>query len=102
MRCSIVVLALATTASADTPKDPYAAWRAPIVKIVGASYDGAVYTQLADLGETVGPRVTGTPRYTKAVEWTSAQLRAAGAQNVHVESFTMEHGWQRGTTRRSM
>ncbi len=31
--------------------------------------------------------------------WAEAQLKAAGAQNVHRETFTILHGWERGTAR---
>ncbi len=98
-RLILVLIAIATVAFADTAKDPYAAWRDPIARMVGASHDGAVLAQLTDLGDTVGGRVSGTPRYAKAVEWAVAQLKAAGAQNVHLESFTLPRGWQRGTIR---
>jgi hypothetical protein len=97
----LLVVAIAGTATADTPKDPYAGWREPIVKIVGASYDGRVHAQLDELTE-LGSRLSGSRGYGKAVDWAVVQLKAAGVQNVHVENATLEHGWQRGTTRGSI
>src|SRR4051812_30729363 len=98
-----VVLSVVAGAAIATPnKDAYAPIRAPIARIVGASYDGAALAQLTELSDSIGARVTGTKAYTRAVDWAMVQLRAAGAQNVHVEKFTLEHGWQRGPARASV
>ncbi len=98
MRKRALLLILATSTVAAGP-DPYAAWREPIGRIVARSYDGNALAQLAELGDSIGPRLTGSPAYAKAADWAAAQLRAAGAQNVHFEKLTFEHGWQRGTAR---
>lgn len=94
-----MLVALGTAAIAAPSKDPYVALRGPIARIVGGAYDGAALVQLTELTEKVGGRVTGTKAYGQAVIWAQAQLKAAGAQNVHVENFTIPHGWQRGTAR---
>lgn len=95
---SFVVLVLCSSIAAGAPEqDPYATWRAPIGKIVARSLEPGALAQLTELGDTFGSRLTGSPGYTKAAEWAAAQLRAAGAQNVHFEKFKLEHGWQRGT-----
>jgi carboxypeptidase Q len=100
MRCWLVLLA-ASSAAIAAP-DPYTAWRDPIAKVVGKSYDGNALAQLTELGDTFGPRVTGSQAHLKAADWAAAQFRAAGLQNVHFEKFRMEHGWQRGTARAAM
>jgi hypothetical protein len=93
---SFVVLVLCSSIAAGAPEqDPYATWRAPIGKIVARSLEPGALAQLTELGDTFGSRLTGSPGYTKAAEWAAAQLRAAGAQNVHFEKFKLEHGWQR-------
>lgn len=98
MRSRAMLLILATSTAAAAP-DPYATWRDPIGRIVAKSYDGNALAQLTELGDSFGPRLTGTPGYAKAADWSAAQFRAAGLQNVHFEKLTLEHGWQRGTAR---
>jgi carboxypeptidase Q len=44
----------------------------------------------------LGPRLTGTESYQRAADWAAAQLRAAGAERVALEPFTIPDGWQRG------
>ncbi|MEO7096575.1 MAG: hypothetical protein ABI175_25175, partial [Polyangiales bacterium] len=83
MRTAAVLVFLATSVASADP-DPYAGSREPIGRIVARSYDGNALAQLTDLGDSIGPRLSGTPGYTKAVDWGVAQLRAAGAQNVHL------------------
>ncbi len=95
--CALVLILASVTAAADT--DPYASSREPIGRIVARSYDGNALAQLTELGDSIGPRLSGTAAYTKAVDWGVSQLRAAGARNVHVEKLSIEHGWQRGTAR---
>src|SRR5437868_478068 len=43
----------------------------------------------------IGPRLTGTPNYTRAADWAAAQLRAAGVERVALEPFTIPDGWER-------
>ena len=97
MRSLLVLVLCSSTALAAPEKDPYAAWRGSIAKIVARSFEPGALAQLTELGDTFGSRVAGSPGYVKAAEWAAAQLRAAGAQNVHFEKFKLEHGWQRGT-----
>ncbi|MBL0213550.1 MAG: M20/M25/M40 family metallo-hydrolase [Myxococcales bacterium] len=95
----LATLLLGTAAIAAPSKDPYAALRPSVAKIVGGSFDEAPLAQLAELTENIGGRVTGSKAYGQAVTWAMAQLTAAGAQHVHVEKFTLAHGWQRGPAR---
>jgi len=46
---------------------------------------------------TIGPRLTGTAGYRRAVDWAAAQLRTAGVTAVAVEPFTIPDGWERDT-----
>jgi hypothetical protein len=73
--------------------------RERVASMVGAIYEGEGMRQLTELSDTVGARLTGSPAYMKSADWAAAQLRAAGAQSVHLEKFTMAHGWQRGVER---
>ncbi|HET6566933.1 MAG TPA: M20/M25/M40 family metallo-hydrolase [Rhodothermales bacterium] len=45
------------------------------------------------LSDVLGPRLTGTPYYRRAGEWTIKQLEAMGLQNAHKEPVPWERGW---------
>jgi hypothetical protein len=90
-----VILAAATASAAPTP-DPFAASRPGVERIIGQAFEGDLVGLLADLGDHVGARVTGSPGYARAVAWGQAQLRAAGLKDVRTETFAMAHLWQRG------
>src|SRR5262252_92189 len=53
---------------------------------------------LEKLTDTIGGRVPGTPAMEKAVEWGEAAFKAAGADSVHSEKFTMPVSWAEGAT----
>ncbi|MDE2428120.1 MAG: hypothetical protein KGM99_05290, partial [Burkholderiales bacterium] len=42
---------------------------------------------LGVLTDEIGPRLTGSPAFRHAAEWTQSQLSSWGLQNVHAESF---------------
>lgn len=46
-----------------------------------------VEATLATLTDEIGPRLTGSPGFVKASEWTQSKLSEWGLQNVHTESF---------------
>jgi carboxypeptidase Q len=52
---------------------------------------------LTYLADRIGPRLTGTPKQIQASHWTEEQFKAAGLANVHLEPWTIEKGWTRGT-----
>jgi carboxypeptidase Q len=54
---------------------------------------------LRQLTDRVGGRVTGSPEAHEAVTWAVEAFRQAGVNDVHVEKFTMLHGWSEGATR---
>src|SRR5262245_20487690 len=54
---------------------------------------------LRKLTDQVGGRVPGTPAMEKAVAWAEEAMRAAGAESVHSEEFTMPVSWREGATR---
>src|SRR6266481_5554585 len=49
------------------------------------------------LGDTIGPRLTGSPQLKQANDWTAAKFREYGLTNVHLEPWTIAHSWTRGT-----
>lgn len=54
---------------------------------------------LRALADSIGGRVTGSQAAHEAVAWAVGAFRQAGVDNVHVEKFTMPHGWSEGATR---
>jgi hypothetical protein len=46
------------------------------------------------LTTTIGPRLTTSPAYKRAVDWTAGRLRAWGLENVHAEPFAFGRGWE--------
>ena len=56
-------------------------------------------TNLRRLTDEVGGRVPGTPAMQGAVDWGVAAFKAAGADSVHTETFTIPTSWAEGDTR---
>jgi hypothetical protein len=65
-------------------------------QLTSAIYNGPSMATLRDLSDGFGGRLTGSPAYNKAAEWAASQFRSYGIQNVQLEPFTMQSGWQRG------
>jgi hypothetical protein len=57
---------------------------------------------LERLTDQVGGRVPGTPAMQNAVDWGVAAFKAAGADSVHTETFTIPASWSEGETRLSV
>ena len=45
------------------------------------------------LCDVIGARVTGSPSYEKAHEWTRKELETMGLENAHLESWDFAKGW---------
>ena len=56
-------------------------------------------SNLRVLTDQIGGRVPGTPAMERAVEWGVAAFKAAGADSVNVEQFTISNSWAEGSTR---
>jgi len=54
---------------------------------------------LRELTDEIGGRVPGTPAMERAIRWGIEKFQAAGADEVHTEAFTIQHGWGEGATR---
>ena len=59
--------------------------------------EGLLRSQVMDhawwLTEPFGPRITGTPQFRQAADWTVKRLREWGLANVHEEPFPFGKGW---------
>jgi hypothetical protein len=65
-------------------------------RLAGSIYNGPSMATLAELTDTIGGRLTGSPAYIRSTEWAAAKFRSYGIENVRLEPFTIEAGWQRG------
>lgn len=45
------------------------------------------------LTNVIGPRLTGSPAFKQAVDWSAQTLRGYGLANVHLESWPFGRGW---------
>jgi len=52
-----------------------------------------VMETLSRLTDGIGPRLTGSPQYKKAHDWTREQLESWGLQSAHLESWEFGRGW---------
>ncbi len=66
--------------------------------IAAALKPSALETNLRRLSDEIGGRVPGTPAFQRAVGWGVAAFRAAGADGVHTEEFTIPHSWAESAT----
>ena len=58
-------------------------------------WNSNAYDNLRVLCKEVGPRLSGSKNYEKAVAWGSRQLQAAGADTVYLQACMVPH-WERG------
>jgi len=67
--------------------------------IAEAQKKSALEANLQQLTDQIGGRVPGTAAMQKAVDWGAASFKAAGADSVHTESFSIQASWTEGATR---
>jgi carboxypeptidase Q len=70
--------------------------------IAEAQKPSALESNLQQLTDHIGGRVPGTPAMQKAVDWGVTSFKAAGADSVHTESFSIQASWAEGATRMSV
>lgn len=90
-----VTLAMAGPARAQTTD--IASQYGPVAHriIAAALRDSTAWNRLAQLTETFGPRLSGSPNLEEAIDWVLAQMKRDGLQNVHGEPVMVPH-WVRG------
>jgi hypothetical protein len=71
-------------------------------KLAASIYGGPSMATLRELSDGIGGRLTGSPAYVQATEWAAAKFRSYGIENVRLEPFTLDAGWQRGTATGAM
>src|SRR5882724_1302939 len=67
--------------------------------IAEAQKPSALETNLQQLTDEIGGRVPGTPAMQKAVAWGVTAFKAAGADSVHTEDFSIQASWAEGATK---
>jgi hypothetical protein len=55
---------------------------------------GKAYEYDQHLADEIGPRLTGSAAYARAVQWSVEQFRVLGLSNVHTEKFPMRAAWE--------
>jgi carboxypeptidase Q len=63
-----------------------------------ALQSSSLESNLQQLTDEIGGRVPGTPAMQRAIEWGVLKFRAAGAESVHTEGFTIPNSWAEGDT----
>ena len=71
-------------------------------RLAASVYGGPSMSTLGELADGIGGRLTGSPAYVKSTEWAAAKFRSYGIENVRLEPFTIDSGWQRGTASGAM
>ena len=88
--CLFLPLLLISMALAQNPVDQV---------IAEALKPSPLEANLQRLTDHVGGRVPGTLAMRQAVDWGVAAFKAAGADTVHTENFTIQASWAEGFTR---
>src|SRR5215469_3016281 len=66
----------------------------PQQRLTGAIFaDTAILQDLHELCDGIGGRPTGSAACNRAIEWGAAKFRAAGADSVTTETFTIPKTW---------
>ena len=88
-------LALAQSATPPAAFSVSVETRDAVRQLIGDSMlDGRAYSYERDLADTIGPRLTGSSNYVRAVEWTEQQFKELGLANVHTEDWTIGATWE--------
>jgi len=89
-------LALASLVHAQAPPAWTAVYREPAARLIGAALlDHAAWRRLAELTDTFGHRLSGSPASEAAVAWALEAMKADGLENVRAEPVMVPR-WVRG------
>ena len=69
--------------------------RDAVRQLIGDSIlNGKAYEYDSHLADMIGPRLTGSTNYMRAVAWTEEQFKTLGLANVHTEEWTIPATWE--------
>jgi carboxypeptidase Q len=72
------------------------AYREPASRIIAAATSNTdAWQRLAELTDTFGNRLSGSPQLEAAIRWATAEMKKDGLDNVHTEPAMVPH-WVRG------
>jgi carboxypeptidase Q len=103
-RALALVIALAAVAGTAswTAKDAAAGeswldgYREPASRIIGAALSNTLaWDRLAEMTDSFGPRLSGSPQLEEAIRWALDKMEQDGLENVHAEKVMVPH-WVRG------
>jgi hypothetical protein len=93
LSASTVALAQSSSAGASFTASPET--REAVRQLIGDStLNGKAYAYEGDLADMIGPRLTGSSNFMRAVEWTVQQFKEMGLANVHTEEWTIPSTWE--------
>ncbi len=92
--CSLSLFCLAATPPSESDD------AAHIIQV--ALGPSPIESNLRHLTDEIGGRVPGTPAMQRAVDWGVQMFKAAGADSVHTEEFTIPNSWAEGATAMSV
>jgi len=99
LAATIIALALAgasRVARAQEPPAWLAAYQEPAARLVGEALSSHfAWERLAELGDTYGPRLSGSTNLDAAIRWAVAEMKRDGLENVRTEPV-MVPVWIRG------
>jgi carboxypeptidase Q len=82
--------------SAQTSAAWLDAYRDPASRIIAAATSNSdAWQRLAELTDSFGSRLSGSPQLEAAIQWAVAEMRKDGLDNVHTEPAMVPH-WVRG------
>ena len=96
----------AVAAGSGQAASPAPAWldayREPASRLIGAALaDTAAWTELAELTDTFGHRLSGSKGLEDAIDWAIGEMSRDGLENVRGEKVMVPH-WVRGRERAEM
>lgn len=102
---SLCVLAIAadigtlyTAAQESKPAGVPTATRDAVRRIIGNTMlDGEAYQYDEYLADSIGPRLTGSGNYIRAVDWATEQFKSIGLSHVHTETWMIPNTWEPAT-----
>src|ERR1700728_4386081 len=69
--------------------------REAVRQLLGDSLlNGKAYAYDEQLADGIGPRLTGSANYMRAVAWAADQFKSLGLANVHTEDWTIPATWE--------
>jgi carboxypeptidase Q len=90
-----VVAAAALLGVSPAAQDQHAVDRAMVEKIKREGLDNSkVYATFSHFVDVIGPRLTATPSYKAAADWSRDQLTKWGLRDARLESWEFGRGWQ--------